>query len=257
MKFNDLEDKMRVFEKNNDREVPPAHYIVARIDGRGFTKLTKEKHDFEKPFDTRFRDCMVETTKHLVNCGFQVVYGYTQSDEISLLLHVNEESFSRKHRKLISVLAGEASAKFTLLLGDHGVFDCRIIEFPNVPLVLEYFRWRAEDAHRNALQAHCYWMLRGQGKTASQATREINKLTVADKNEMLFQNGVNFNDLPSWQKRGIGFWWKTIQKEGFNPKTNETVLVNRTVLHSEMELPLRNDYETLIAGLIAASETPQ
>ena len=32
--------------------------MKAIIDGRGFTKLTKEKCDFERPFDMRFRDAM-------------------------------------------------------------------------------------------------------------------------------------------------------------------------------------------------------
>jgi tRNA(His) guanylyltransferase len=54
---------------------------------------------------------MIETVKHLMNCGVRIVYGYTQSDEISLLLHPNETSFNRKERKLNSILPGEASAK--------------------------------------------------------------------------------------------------------------------------------------------------
>ena len=41
---------------------------------------------------------MLETTRHLMSCGFQAVYGYTQSDEISILFHPNENSFSRKER---------------------------------------------------------------------------------------------------------------------------------------------------------------
>lgn len=51
-----------------------------------------------------------------MNCGFNVIYGYTESDEISLLFHPQENSFSRKFRKFNSVLAGEASAKFSILL---------------------------------------------------------------------------------------------------------------------------------------------
>ena len=51
-----------------------------------------------------------------MNCGFNVVYGYTESDEISLLFPVTK-SFNRKLRKLNSILSGEASAKFSLSLG--------------------------------------------------------------------------------------------------------------------------------------------
>jgi len=67
--------------------------MVARIDGRCFTRLTKEIHQFDAPYDIRFRDIMVETVKHLMNCGFKMVYGYTQSDEISLLFHPDENTF--------------------------------------------------------------------------------------------------------------------------------------------------------------------
>ena len=124
MKFDDLDLKMRVYETSHDRCILPNMYIVARIDGRSFTKLTKEVHKFKAPFDERFRDLMVETVKHLMNCGFNVIYGYTESDEISLLFNHNEIAFGRKTRKFISILAGEASARFSSLLGDVGAFDC-------------------------------------------------------------------------------------------------------------------------------------
>ena len=38
MTFDDLDKKMRVIETANDPVVLPGVYIVARIDGRGFTK---------------------------------------------------------------------------------------------------------------------------------------------------------------------------------------------------------------------------
>jgi tRNA(His) guanylyltransferase len=40
---------------------------------------------------------------------------------------------------------------------------------------------------------------------------------LAAKNELLFQNGVNFNDLPNWQKRGVGLYWETFEKQGVIP----------------------------------------
>ena len=151
MTFDDLDAKMRVFETAHDYCVLPEVYMVARIDGRNFTRLTKETHKFETPFDIRFRDYMVETTKQLMDCGFRIIYGYTESDEISLLFHKNDNTFGRKLRKLSSILAGEASAKFSIQLDDMACFDARISELPTKELVIDYFRWRNEDAHRNAL----------------------------------------------------------------------------------------------------------
>ena len=70
MKFDELDSKMRVFETANDRLVLPGMFLVARIDGRNFTRLTKDIHQFEAPYDARFRDIMIETTAHPMNCGF-------------------------------------------------------------------------------------------------------------------------------------------------------------------------------------------
>ncbi|OOQ58763.1 tRNA(His) guanylyltransferase Thg1 family protein [Mucilaginibacter pedocola] len=250
MKFDDLDVKMRVYETAQDRCVVPGMYIVARIDGRGFTRLTKEVHPFEAPFDERFRDLMIYTVKHLMNCGFNVIYGYTQSDEISLLFHPNENLFGRKTRKYISVLAGEASAKFSAGLGAVGAFDCRLCELPNKNLVEDYFRWRNEDAHRNALNAHCYWRLRQDNHTVAQATKKIEGASIAAKNELLFQYGINFNNLPNWQKRGTGLYWKTVKKEGFNPKTKAHVLVDKRELYVDMELPMRDEYSSFIQSIL-------
>lgn len=212
MKFDDLDNKMRIFETIHDQHVLPGIYMVARIDGRNFTRLTKETHQFEAPYDPIFRDYMAETVKHLMDSGFRIIYGYTQSDEISLLFHPEEDAFSRKLRKYNSVLAGEASAKFSVLLGDLGAFDCRISQLPNIELVVDYFRWRNEDAHRNALNAHCYWKLREEGESAQKATQILSGQSIAQKNEFLFQRGVNFNDVPNWQKRGIGLYWEYYEK---------------------------------------------
>jgi tRNA(His) guanylyltransferase len=246
VKFDELDAKMRVFETAHDYVVLPGIYMVARLDGRSFTRLTKEVHSFEAPFDERVRDMMLATIEHLMNCGPRIVYAYTQSDEISLLFHRGDDSFSRKTRKLNSVLAGEASARFSLLLGDVACFDSRISELATDAQVVDYFRWRNEDAHRNALAAHCYWLLRKQGRSEREASDRLLRLSTADKNELLFQAGVNYNDLPQWQKRGSGAWWRDEEKTGFNPKTGEHVQTTRRRLHRELELPMRDAYDAFI-----------
>ena len=206
MKFDELDKQMRVYETAHDHRVIPGLWIAARLDGRGFTRLCREQIQFEAPFDERFRTIMTETTSHLMDCGFKVLYGYTQSDEISLLFDKNIDFFGRKTRKYDSILAGEDSAKFSLLLGEIAVFDCRLSQLPDRETVIDYFRWRAEDAHRNSLNSHCYWLLRKENMDAEKATQFLKGKTVAQKNELLYSRGVNYNDLPVWQKRGIGLY---------------------------------------------------
>lgn len=207
--------------------------------------------NYDRPFDVRFRDAMVATVEHVMTCGFQAVFGYTQSDEISILFDRDDDSFGRSIRKWTSVLAGEASAAFSVQIGRPAAFDCRVIELPTEKLVVDYFRWRSEDAHRNALSACCYWKLRDSGADVANATGKLEGMSIAAKNELLFQHGVNFNDLPQWQRRGVGMLWEDYDKPATNPKTGETVTARRRRLRTILELPMRDEYSTFIAGLVA------
>lgn len=254
MKFDELDARMRIYETAHDQWVLPGIHIVARLDGRGFTRLTRDAHQFEAPFDVRFRDYMLGTMEYLmVKSGFQIIYAFTESDEISLLFHPDENTFGRKIRKYNSILAGECSARFSLNLGDLACFDCRISQLPLVTDVIDYFRWRSEDAHRNALNAHCYWILRQEGHTVDDATQELSGLSNAEKNEFLFQRGINFNDLPAWQKRGIGMYWELYDKEGWNPITQTHVVAQRRRLKIDYDLPMRDEYSEFIRKLLESN----
>ena len=250
MVFEDLDKEMRVYEESLDQYILSDMYLAARLDGRSFTRLTKEVCQFEAPFDVRFRDMMVETTKALMNSGFRIVYGFTESDEISLLFHPDDNTFGRKVRKINSTLAGEASAAFSLLLGKAATFDCRVIPLPSRERVADYFAWRQEDAHRNSLNAWCYWTLRKEGCSVSEATAALEGKSVPYKNELLFQRGINYNDLPAWQKRGIGVTFEDVPKEGYNPLTKETVLTSRRELVANLELKLGEEYRQFILGFL-------
>lgn len=251
MKFDDLDRAMRVYETAHDHCVLPGLFMVARLDGRSFTRLTKEVHAFEAPFDEKFRDMMLATTEHLMSeTGFRFVYGYTESDEISLLFDPGENGFGRKLRKLNSVLAGEASAKFSLLLGAVACLDCRISQLPTAELVVDYFRWRSEDASRNALNAHCYWGTRKAGRTVAEATEALAGKSVADKNEMLFRLGVNYNELPAWQKRGCGVGWETFDLPATNPVSGAAVVARRRRLRRDLDLPMKDAYSDFVRAMV-------
>ena len=250
MNFDELDKKMRIYEQSIDQCILPDMYLVARLDGRSFSRLTKEVCNFEAPFDERFRDMMVNTVKQLMDCGFRIVYGFTESDEISLLFHREEATFGRKVRKFNSILAGQASAAFSLQLGQIIAMDCRLVPLPSIEKVKDYFLWRQEDAHRNALNAHCYWMLRKEGVGAQEATAQLDGKSISYKNELLFSRGINFDKLPAWQKRGIGVFWADVEKVGFNPITKQEVLTTRRELTVEYDLPLGQQYGDMVASFL-------
>lgn len=250
MKFETLDKQMRVYEQSLDQCILPEIYIVARLDGRSFTKLTKETCKFEAPFDERFRDMMVNTVKALMECGFNIVYGYTESDEISLLFNKADSTFGRKTRKINSVLAGEASAAFSLQAEIPATFDCRVVPLPTIERVKDYFVWRQEDAHRNSLNSWCYWTLRKEGVSQKDATAMLSGKSVGFKNELLFDRGINYNDLPSWQKRGIGVYYKEVAKNGYNPITNETIETQRRQLFTDYEIMIGEEYGDWVCKFI-------
>ena len=121
--------------------------------------------------------------------------------------------------------------------------------------VRDYFLWRQEDAHRNSLNSHCYWMLRKEGKTVQEATAMLEGQSVSYKNELLFSRGINFDKLPSWQKRGIGIWKEQYEKDGFNLITQETEKAIRNRIHVEYELPLGQEYADLVVSFIGLGDT--
>jgi len=79
----------------------------------------------------------------------------------------------------------------------------------------------------------------------------MNGMSVADKNELLFQYGINFNDLPSWEKRGVGLYWQEYEKIGHNPITGENITTKRNQIKRDLNLPMKDEYSHFIAELIS------
>ena len=250
MNFDDLDARLRVYETSHDQLVPSGVFVVARLDGRGFTRLTKEVLRLEAPFDLRFHEAMAGVVEHLMGAGIKALYGYTQSDEISLLFDPTERAFGGKVRKYLSILAGEASGHLSLALGRAAAFDARLSLLPSVDLVVDYFRWRQEDSRRNALGAYAYWEQRKRGVPAAEATRRLDRMSISDKLDFVASFGIDFATLPAWQRLGIGVIWETYQKEGRDPRTGETVMASRRRLRQEMELPGGQAYGKFVGGLL-------
>ncbi|MDF1661905.1 MAG: guanylyltransferase, partial [Planctomycetota bacterium] len=112
--------------------------------------------------------------------------------------------------------------------------------------------WRHEDAHRNSLSAHCYWALRKEGLNARRATSQIDGLTTSAKNELLFERGLNFNELPAWQKRGLALFRESYQKEAINPLTGKTVFAERQRIVRDFELPMGDAYGDYVLAHLRA-----
>ncbi len=133
--------------------------------------------------------------------------------------------------------------------------DCRLVPLPTIERVQDYFLWRQEDAHRNSLNAHCYWLLRKECMNAQNATNQLVGKSTAYKNELLFSCGINYDKLPSWQKRGIGIYWADIKKTGYNPISKQEVTTTRRDLKVDYELPLGKEYANMIEAFLSKEDT--
>ena len=247
MKFKSLDKRMRALEIFHCLKAPPESWLILRIVGRSFSKMTEDR--FEKPFDLTFHDHMVETARALL-VEFQGRYGYTESDEISILLPPTWDLFDREVEKIVSVSASIAGATFSLRIQEPVQFDSRIWVGPGEEVLVDYFRWRQADASRCALNGWTYWALRKSGIEARSATERMEGMSVGDKNELLFQLGINFNDVPQWQRRGTGLFFETHEKEGMDPRSGRTTVTTRRRVHVDEELPMKDGYGEYLEALI-------
>lgn len=76
---------------------------------------------------------------------------------------------------------------------------------------------------------------------------------MAGQNELLFAHGINFNDLPGWQKRGVGLYWETHEHLGVDPTTGRRATATRRWIRREMSLPMRDVYEAFVRSRLAAA----
>ncbi len=243
MRSDELDAKMREGEYFHGLRVLAGTYIVVRVDGRSFSRLTERV--CEKPFDAGFHEKMVEAAKAIL-VSLQAVYAHTQSDEISVLLPLSTTLFDREVEKLVSIGAASGSATLSLALREPVELDARLWLGARKGDVVDYFRWRQSDATRSALNNWCYWTLRKEGKSVKEATQALVGMSVSKKNDLLFARGINFNEVPVWQRRGSAVYWEAVTKMGKNPKTGESVPTTRRRLSVNSDLPMKEAYGKLV-----------
>jgi tRNA(His) 5'-end guanylyltransferase len=239
---------MKRFEVYKDNVVPPENFIVVRLDGVAFSKVTK-RLALVKPFDDRFMDMMAQVVTFLMERVPDIEIGYVQSDEISLVFKRDTEFFSRRVEKLGSVLAGMASAEMTRLVGESVFFDGRLSVFPNREVVNDNLWWRIEDSVKNCRNLLVFWGLINQkGMNERQATKAMLRKTKAWYNEFLFTElGVNFDDVNPVYKRGRLLYRKEYEKQGWNPQKETFVTATRRALFTDVPPKSKTDLFKYIA----------
>jgi len=203
MKFETLGDWCKWLEKNFSPEVMiPTLPVIIRIDGNNFSKWTQ---GLEKPFDANLNQLMTDLTKELVQ-ETNAVIGYTQSDEITLILYSSDRKSAiyndGKKQKILSKLTGFCVAYFNnrrkeLSLGHKkdANFDCRIYQTPTLHDAAIQLLWRENDATKNSIS------MLAQSLFSHKELQGLNGNEMQDK--MMLEVGVNWDNLESKFKRGV------------------------------------------------------
>ena len=243
---------MKDYEIYSTMKVPKNSNIIIRLDGRKFHSLSRAL-DLVKPYDENFYNIITNVCLDIFN-QFAPKFIYAFSDEISILL--DEIPFSGRVEKMNSVFASLASSSFTYnLLNDYSnefdldnlsdnernivfpiSFDSRIIPV-DAQHISDYFKWRQDECWRNCINGYGIWALKKE-YDKEEANEKIKGLKSNEIHDMLFERGINLNDVETWKKRGIGVYKKSWEIEGFNPKKKEKTVSTRSEVFVDYELDI-------------------
>jgi tRNA(His) guanylyltransferase len=196
-KNDSLGDRMKDYYENRTRSfLPRRTYTIIRVDGKAFHSYTR---GLTRPFDEKLVNDMDETACYMCKNIQGAKFAFVQSDEISILLTdfdtlTTDAWFDGNIQKISSISASLATAKFNELRPSKiALFDSRVFVIPSDIEVENYFIWRQQDTVRNSIQAVGYSLY---------SPKEVYGKNTNELQEMCFQKGVNWNDLPAKLKRG-------------------------------------------------------
>ena len=205
--------------------------VIIRLDGKAFHTFTR---GFNKPFDEVMMQTMQQTTLKLCQDIQGCVFGYTQSDEITLVLvdynDINTDAwFDYSVQKMCSVASSMCTLYFNKIFAEMvdvfiansdvtpeeeklervynkaiekgAMFDARVFNIP-VEEVTNCVLWRQQDATRNSISSLA------QSKFSH---KELQGKSSSQMQDMLMEKfGINWNDLTIPEKRGTAVYKRTI-----------------------------------------------
>lgn len=258
-KNDNLGDRMKTYENVTRTHLTRRTPVIIRIDGKAFHTFTR---GFVKPFDDILVETMQDTMKYLCENIEGCVLGYTQSDEITLVLCdykklTSQAWFDNNIQKMCSISASIATLEFNRKFCENkdrwfmNTYNC---VYSNEEMFEKWFKimktyneagfhgalfdsrafnipkeevnncllWRQQDATRNSIQSVAQ---------ANFSYKQLQNKNCSELQEMLFQEkGINWNNIPTHLKRG-----SCCIKEQYEIETEDGVaLRSRWVIDKEI-----------------------
>jgi tRNA(His) 5'-end guanylyltransferase len=229
MDTSDLGKRMKEYEDAQKTHLTRRMPVMIRVDGNAFHTFTR---GMNRPFDKILNETMQETMKYMCENISGCVLGYTQSDEITLLLidyksKTQDAWFGYVRRKVETIAASMATMAFNNAFADiltkymtediskckssedaekihryylkylrkcgKAMFDARAWNMPEFEVINEFI-WRQNDCVRNSIQSV------GRAYFSDKELYKKNKNQIMDM--LMLEKKVNWNDFPTYLKRG-------------------------------------------------------
>lgn len=263
MNNDSLGDRMKGYENISRTYLTRRIPVIIRVDGKAFHTFTK---GMKKPFDHILMQTMQATMMGLCSNIQGCVFGYTQSDEITLVLTdynkiTTNGWFDYNIQKMSSISASMSTLIFNRELvkrvGTIGelyaeawhtseeedkymatlekaiergaMFDSRVFTIPKEE-VCNCLIWRQQDATRNSIES---------AGRAYYTDKELFKVNCSGIQDLLHQKGINWNDYPVAFKRGSACYRELCEAKIPNPtNSSETLTVMRNKWKLDTEIPV-------------------
>lgn len=235
---NKLKDRMVSYQETSDYKLMARVPLVIVINGRAFSKGTEL---LDKPYCSKFSECILSTTLKLCNEIEGALFGYQHNDEIVIIAR-NDQSpettpwYDNKIQKICSVTSSIATMHFNscanaidLNMVSEPIFISRVHTVPNIAEAVNTMIFKQQQNFHTSVQFACFYELLGKKFDKHHIREMLTGLSVDEKIDLLDQEcGVNFNEYPMAFKRGVGCYKV--------PKVNGGIVKNKWMLNPDLPI---------------------
>jgi tRNA(His) guanylyltransferase len=232
-----LKDRIDSYQDACDYKLLNRVPVIIVINGRSFSKTTSL---IDKPYCSKFAECMMATTLKLCSELEGNFFAYQHSDEI-VLVSRNDQNvetlpwLDNRIQKLCSISASLATLFFNghsksreLNLIGESIFTSQIFVVPNVAEAINTFIYKQQNNFYTSIQFACFYeLLRKYDKNTIREM--LYGLTVDEKIDLLNQEcDIDFNNYSSVFRRGAACYKI--------PKVVDGVMKNKWVVNTELPI---------------------
>lgn len=242
MSNNKLKDRIVAYETAADIKLLPRVPLIITVNGRSFSKMTSL---LNKPYCTKFAECIYSSMVRLVNEIDGAVFAYSFNDEIVIVARNDQNLdtspwYDNKIQKIVSSTASIATLHFNNcvasmdlnLMGDP-IFLSKAYVVPNITEAINVMVSKQQQAFQSSIHFACFYeLLKKYNK--EEIKEMLTGTSLDEKIDLLNQEcDIDFNEYPVEFRRGVACYR--------SPKlVEEGVLKHKWSLNSDIPIFTRD-----------------